>query len=325
MSSNRGMGTALASPLATFEESLAGKDPKTIIVYRGVLRGFARWLSTMPGGDPFSVELVTQTAVQGHVDRLAQPGRAPRARSKALSALRRFCRWVQDEGLLRRNPAAYVERPTVTQLAPRELSDKQRYVLKNLVERRDSKYVAAIFALGYWAGLRVSEVATLRLDNCDLNRRVGALTIVDSKQGKTRTIDLHNEARRRLYEYIYDNKHAEDRRDPESEYVFSGQRAAALRQQGRPDHLTIRGAEHVPNRLKRRATVAEWVLIGDVRFHDLRHDFAHRGRAAGWGLEQIAAYLGHQTRDGAPAINTTVRYALPGRERPRERVKPLPG
>ena len=40
----------------------------------------------------------------------------------------------------------------------------------------------------------------------------------------------------------------------------------------------------------------------DVTFHDLRHDFAHRARAAGWTVEEIAYYLGHTTKKGTPAI-----------------------
>lgn len=54
-------------------------------------------------------------------------------------------------------------RPTVVNTAPRELTPEQRYVLKNRVEGERSLRQAAIFALGYWAGLRISEVAQLQL------------------------------------------------------------------------------------------------------------------------------------------------------------------
>jgi integrase len=51
-----------------------------------------------------------------------------------------------------------------------------------------------------------------------------------------------------------------------------------------------------------------------IAFHDLRHDFAHRARAAGWSLEAVAFYLGHITRKGTPAIQTTVRYTQVSRD-----------
>lgn len=77
--------------------------------------------------------------------------------------------------------------------------------------------------------------------------------------------------------------------------------------------------------LKRRGTQEEWQFIAGVTFHDLRRDFAHRARAAGWSLEEIALYAGHQTKDGAPAIITTVRHTLPSRKTLKERLSVLEG
>jgi integrase len=64
-------------------------------------------------------------------------------------------------------------------------------------------------------------------------------------------------------------------------------------------------------------------LIKDITFHDLRHDFAHRCREAGWTLEEIAYYLGHITKQGAPAIQTTARYTQVSREQIKEKLKLL--
>jgi site-specific recombinase XerD len=308
-----------------FGASLAGRDAKTVAAYLSILNGLADWLAGMPGGIPFRVELLTETAVRGYMDGLAEAGRAPRTRSKALTAIRRFSRWAVDEGLLQRDPTRHIERPTVATLAPRELTDAQRYALKNLVEMQGSQRLSAIFALAYWAGMRVGEIAHLQLEHCDVNRRAGVVSVVDAKGGKSRTLDLHNMARRALYAYLYENQGAPDARDPDSRYVFTGQRSAWLRRQGRPDHLSARGIEHLWADLKRRARHDVWELVHDVRFHDLRHDWAHRARAAGWTLEEIAVYAGHQTRDGAPAIATTVRYTLPGRQQIKSLIRDLPG
>lgn len=149
-------------PLRAFADHLGGKDPKTIRSYMAILRDLVAWLATRPGGNPFRLDILTATDMKGYMDYLEAAGKAPRTRSKALTAIRRFARWAQDEGLLRRNPASQVERPTVAQMAPTELSADQRFAVKNIVERSDSKRLTTIFALGYWAGLRVSEVATLQ-------------------------------------------------------------------------------------------------------------------------------------------------------------------
>jgi integrase len=193
------------------------------------------------------------------------------------------------------------------------------------VEQHATPRFAAIFALGYWAGLRISEIAALRLDQCIINQRAGSITLVDAKGGKTRTLDLHNMARRALYDYLSPAEPHDDNRDPESTYVFTSQRSAWLRQYGRPDHLSERGIEHLWAQFKHQGSYEEWQLIVDVTFHDLRHDFAHRARQSGWSLEEIAVYAGHQTKDGAPAIATTARYTLPSRKQLKERVQLLQG
>lgn len=136
------------------------------------------------------------------------------------------------------------------------------------------------------------------MDQCQINLRAGQITLIDAKGGKTRTLDLHNMARRALYDYLFPEAPATTDRDRESTYVFPSQRAAWLRQQGCSDHLSERGIEHLWMQAKRHSTAEEWPFIADVTFHDLRHDFAHRARAAGWSLEEIAVYAGHQTKDG---------------------------
>ncbi len=141
-------------PLQEFAAALGVRDPKTVVAYLTTVRDFVAWLASQPGGTPFHLGLVTETAVRGYMDFLVTVNRAPRTRSKALSVLRRFCQWAVDEGHLRRNPARAMERPTVVAVAPTELSDKQRFVLKTMVEQHATPRFAAIFALGYWAGLR---------------------------------------------------------------------------------------------------------------------------------------------------------------------------
>ena len=69
----------------------------------------------------------------------------------------------------------------------------------------------------------------------------------------------------------------------------------------------------------------EWELVGSLTFHDLRHDFAHRAREAGWTLEEVASYLGHVTMKGLPAIQTTVRYTQVSRAQVKDKLKLLKG
>ncbi|MDP9478514.1 MAG: site-specific integrase, partial [Actinomycetota bacterium] len=140
--------------------------------------------------------------------------------------------------------------------------------------------------------------------------KVGRLR-VGHKGGKARDIDLLNEVRRPLREYLLHGG-----RDTASPYVFTSQRS---------QRLTEAGVHHWLRTLKKKATKDEWELVSDVTFHDLRHDFAHRARAAGWSVEEVAYYLGHTTKKGTPAIQTTVRYTQVSREEVKEKLKGLGG
>ena len=178
------------------------------------------------------------------------------------------------------------------------------------MERDGKERNEAIFALGYWAGCRVSDVSWLKVEDAHIGPKVGCAR-AGHKGGKRREIDLLNEARRPLYGYL--NRGG---RDLESTYVFTSQRAG---------RLTEAGIHHWLRTLKKRATKDEWELVSDVTFHDFRHDFAHRAREAGWTLEEVAYYLGHVTKKGTPAIQTTTRYTQVSREEVKEKLRTLKG
>ncbi len=75
----------------------------------------------------------------------------------------------------------------------------KRFVLRNLVEKGEDLRGQALFALGYWAGCRVSDVAHLLTEHAHVGPKIGWLH-VGHKGEKFRDIDLLNEARRPLYD-----------------------------------------------------------------------------------------------------------------------------
>ena len=77
--------------------------------------------------------------------------------------------------------------------------------------------------------------------------------------------------------------------------------------------------------LKRRATNDERELVSDVTFQDLRYDFARRARAVGWTAEEVADYLGHTTKKGTPAIQTTGRYTQISGEGVKDKLRRVGG
>jgi len=156
----------------------------------------------------------------------------------------------------------------------------------------------------------VSDVAHLLRQHTHVGPKIGWLH-AGYKGGKFRDIDLLNQARRPLFEYL---RHGG--RDPDSSYVFSSQRS---------QQFTEAGIHHWFRTLKQGATKDQWEKIATLSFHDLRHDFAHRLRVAGWTLEEVAYYLGHVTKKGTPAIQTTARYTQVSREHVKEKLRWVKG
>ena len=291
---------------------LTKRNEATIDAYLRILRQLTEWVANRPGhGKQFRPDYLTTTVVEGYLSHLKERGYSVSHRTRVKSVITQFCQWLIDEkDVLKRNPARGIEIKTQQVLAPRVLSPDQRFVLRNLVEKADDLRGKALFALGYWAGCRVSDVAHLSLEHTHVGPKIGWLH-VGYKGEKFRDIDLLNEARRPLYEYLQHGG-----RDPESLYVFTSQRSL---------HLTEDGIHHWFRTLKRQANHEEWELIADLSFHDLRHDFAHRAREAGWDLEEVAYYLGHVTMKGTPAIQTTVRYTQVSRAHVKEKLKLFKG
>lgn len=292
--------------------TLGGRSASTVEAYGRILRSLAGWVAERPGGSGgFRPDLFTRTALETYLKELEARDYSVSHRSRVKSVASGFAGWlIEERGLLRKNPTRGVEVLAQALLAPRRLSPDQRYVLKNLVERDGKARSEAVFALGYWAACRVSDVSWLTVENVHVGPKVGWLR-VGHKGGKIRDIDLLNEARRPLHEYVH-----EGGRNAESPYVFNSQRSP---------RLTEAGVHHWLRTLKKRATRDEWELVSDVTFHDFRHDFAHRARAAGWTVEEVAYYLGHTTKKGTPAIQTTVRYTQVSREEVKDKLGSLRG
>ena len=291
------------------------QDAGTIRVYRHILFQFIQWMEQQPGREePFAPEQITAALVKRYLTDLAAQGYSSSHWKRVKSVLSHFCQWlIEDKALLRSNPTRGLvmegteSRPPAA--VPRVLTPIQRLVLLNLVKQEDRRG-KALFALGYWAGCRVTDIVELRLDDAHVGPKAGWLHL-GGEGVKARDIDLVNEARRVLYDYLQHRARAAD-----SPFVFVSQRGP---------RLTDAGLHHWFRALKQRAAPEDGRLIADISLHDLRHDFAHRALEAGWSLEELAYYLGQITTKGLPATQTALRYTQITRAHLKEKLKLLKG
>ena len=225
--------------------------------------------------------------VELYLTHLEHEGLSLKHRMRVKSTISNFAQFlIEEKGLLQRNPTRGIDLPSVPQLAPRQLSQEQRTILHSLVEQAGDRRGAALFALSYWAGCRVSDVSWLLMAHTHVGPQQGWLH-VGYKGGRERDIELLNEAREPLYAYL------QAMRDIQRTYVFMSQRS---------ERLTEEGIHYWFRTLKAQATTNQRALIADLTFHDLRYDFAYRAREAGWSLDEVAYYLGLVTKKGALAV-----------------------
>ncbi|MGZ3644809.1 MAG: tyrosine-type recombinase/integrase [Ktedonobacteraceae bacterium] len=271
--------------LVEYEQFLSGKAEGTREAYLRTVRDLVGWVAQHAGNTGyFQPSQLTQTAVEQYLTHLEREGLSLNHRARVKSTISNFAQFlIEEKGLLQRNPTRGIDLPPVPLPAPRQLSQEQRSILQVLVEQDGDQRGAALFALGYWAGCRVSDVSWLQIVDTHVGPKEGWL-YVGYKGSKWRNINLLNKARNVLYKYLQATS------DIERTYVFISQRS---------ERLTEEAIHYWFRSLKAQATKVQGEVIQDLTFHDLRYDFAYRAREAGWSLEKVANYLGLCSRQGA--------------------------
>lgn len=291
------------------QERLSIRDADTIRVYRHILQAFTQWVGKQAGkANQFEPSQITPPIVEQYLKDLAAQAYSPSHCRRVRSVISQFCQWlIEDKASLRQNPTRGIVMEPSLPRTPRVLTPIQRSVFLNLVKREDRRG-KALFALGYWSGCRVTDIVDLQIADTHVGPKSGWLHL-GGERAKGHDIDLTNDARRLLYDYL---QHRE--REEGSLFVFVSQRGP---------HLTDAGVHHWFRSLKRQAAPEDGKLIAAISFHDLRHDFAHRALEAGWTLEELAYYLGQFTTKGLPATQTAIRYTQITRAHLKEKLKLL--
>ena len=228
------------------------------------------------GAGPLEVGVVH---VRGYLEWLAGSGLAAASRARSLAALRSYYRFLRLEGRIAADPTEFLETPRGLKKLPRYLSSEE-------VER--------LLALLYDCGLRVSELAGLRIDQVDLE---SWLIRVRGKGDKERFVPFGEEARAAIIAYLSGSRRA-PRQAGGNDHLFPGARGG---------HLTRQRAWQVVKAHLRGAGVTQAVSP-----HTLRHSFATHLLDNGADLRAVQLLLGHAD------ISTTQIYTHLSRERLRK-------
>ena len=277
-----------ASLFRTFEDYLRSQDraDKTIRSYLTDLQLFAEWLSETRG-EVFAPKSVTPTDLREYRSYLLNVKRqSPATINRRLVTLRIFSRWSVQQQFMLSDPTIGIKAVKEVPQAPRWLDRKEQYALRRAAERDGDTRNLAIILLLLNTGLRVSEVAGLKLSDITLSERKGEV-MVRGKGTKVRTVPLNADVRRALREYLAKRPQANH------DAVF-------VNQKGEP--LGRLGIEY------QVATLGRLAGLEHVTPHMLRHSFAKNLVDQSISLDQVAALLGHRS------LTTTARYTLPSQQ-----------
>ncbi len=262
--------------LSQFFQHLAverGLAALTLEAYAHDLRDFQEFLMERGREQWAAVELAD---LQEYLTVLEGQGLSARSRSRSVSALRQFFRFLQREELVAANPVELVDSPRLPRKLPKVLGEKEVETLLAAPDaatptgQRDSALLEVLYA----TGLRVSELVGLTLKQVDLRRGV---VRPRGKGSKERVVPMVPQAVAKLQAYLAQGR-PRLLRGKESPFIFINRRGGRLSRQG---FWKI---------LKQYARQAG---VRDLSPHTLRHSFATHLLSRGANLRALQMLLGH--------------------------------
>jgi site-specific recombinase XerD len=170
--------------------------------YTQAVRIFLSWFEQQ-NHEPFTPQRLTPIDLTGYVQHLQRTAAANTV-NVHVCALRSFCAWLTDKGLVDRNPALRLKAVGVGEpLAPKAL--KPAHVNALLREAQQTRHAGrdyAIVQLMVQTGVRIGECQALCLGDIQMTERHGWMTIRLGKGKKTRKVPLNASVRQALAEYL---------------------------------------------------------------------------------------------------------------------------
>ena len=140
-----------------------------------------------------------------------------------------------------------------------------------------------IIEMALGTGLRVSELANLKVDDIHIRKGQYSLTVNNGKGGKHRVVGFNNKLKTLIQEYL-------DYRKSMSSYLFASERG---------EKMTRFGVGRVFKTMASKAC-----LDSKHSIHTLRHTYAtNLYKASGYNLRMVQKQLGHSS------ITTTTVYS----------------
>ncbi|MBM3209563.1 hypothetical protein FJZ40_04745 [Candidatus Shapirobacteria bacterium] len=264
----------LGQALEKFVTDLTGrsKSSNTILAYRGDLEQVLVIFKKDGINHPVAVDSVQIEKIKAEFTHL---GYTPKSISRKLNSIRAFFRFLKKEGVIENDPSGEIVYPKLTAATPRILTKLEYRALRDAC--RNDPRLAAIVEIFLQTGVRISELANLRLSDV----KDDSLFIRAQESNPARTIPLNRVGREALERYL------KKRPKSKTDYVF-------VTANGR--QFLIR---NIRQAIKRHLEIAG---IKNASVNDLRHTFIAHHLEAGTPLATLSKIAGHKR------ISTTEKY-----------------
>ncbi len=259
-----------------------GLSENTLDAYQRDVREYLDFLNNANVGS-LQVDPPTLSAFFGH---LRERGRDSGTIARKVSSIRGFYRFLFQEEKIDVDPTINLALPKRASKLPNVLTQEEVF---KLVEAPDSnKFLGqrnkAMLELLYAAGLRVSELISIKLEHLSLS--TGTLTCF-GKRSKWRLVPFGNYARNAVRRYM-EGERPRLTKGKATDYLFLSQRG---------NRLTRMGFWKILRKYARASGLGQRVTP-----HTLRHSFATHLLEGGADLRVVQELLGHQS------ISTTQIY-----------------
>jgi integrase/recombinase XerC len=257
-------------------------SPHTIKAYAGDLDNFAAYIGSR---DWRNIDHLT---IRGFLSQLYEKKLEKASIARSLAAVRSLYRWLAQEGIVERNPAALVSTPKLPKKLPRVPTIEEMNSILDGKMPQEATFPERdqlMFELLYGCGIRNSELVGINTDDI----RVSAEAILIRGKGKKeRYVPFGDSVRAALTHYLPARQKLLAEKKKPTQGLLVNQRGG---------RLTTRSV----GRIIKKIAVAKG-LSPDVHPHTLRHAFGTHLLEEGADLRAIQEMLGHER------LSTTQRY-----------------
>jgi site-specific recombinase XerD len=248
------------------------RSPSTILAYRADLEQLVDFLVAKNKVLP---EQIVNPDVEAFRDNLLNQKYTSKTVSRKLNAVKTFYRWLISEHLVTSNPAETVAHPKIEANMPKFLSPMEYRALRDVV--REDIRIAAIIELVLQTGIRISEVANLKVEHL----KDTEIFIESYATQSERLVPLNKPAKEALEKY----KTLRPKTDSKHAFVSKN---------GKP--LAVRNIRAAVDRFMQKAEMPQYSV------NDLRTTFIIENLKAGVDLISLSKIVGHKR------LSTTEHY-----------------